>query len=140
MSNAPRRNLLAEVLLAAFVTVITACQSAPPPADYTEFRSSQDPATVAARISETVGACWFGGGHPAFAAYSYTPELTSYSDRPRVLVVEKANPTGLPKLVIEVTEAERGARVKLFGPLMATAEASAISRDVERWAIGSVAC
>ncbi len=140
MSNAPRRNLLADILLAAFVIVVTGCRSAPPPADYAEFRSSQDPGTVAARIAENVGACWFAGARPAFATFSYTPELTSYSDRPRVLVVEKAKPTGLPKLVIEATRAERGSSVKLFGPLMATVEAAAISRDVRRWVGGSTGC
>ena len=112
----------------------------PPPVDYAEFRSNQDPSAVAARIAENVGACWFAGGRAAFAAYSYTPELTSYSNRPRVLVVGKANPTGLPKLVIEATQADRGSSVRLFGPLMATAEASAISRDVGRWASGSTGC
>lgn len=125
---------------ASIFVFLAACQSAPPPVDYAEFRSSQDPGAVAARIADNVGACWFAGGRDTFAAYSYTPELTSYSNRPRVLVVEKANPTGLPKLVIEVTDVGRGASVKLFGPLMATAEAAAISRDVGRWAGGSTGC
>ena len=61
---------------------------------------------------------------------SYAPELTSYSNRPRVLIVPKKEPHGLPQLVIEATAAKRGTSVKLFGPLMGTAEAPAITRDV----------
>ena len=76
----------------------------------------------------------------AFAEYSYAPELTSYSNRPRVLIVPKKEPHGLPQLVIEATAAKRGTSVKLFGPLMGTAEAPAITRDVERWAGGASGC
>lgn len=134
----PHRGGCTAVLGGACAALLVACQTASK--DYAEFGASQDPTAVAWRISERVGACWFGGARPAFAGYSYTPELTSYSDRPRVLIVDKKDPGGLPKLVIEVTAAKRGASVKLFGPLMATAEASAISRDVERWAGGATDC
>jgi hypothetical protein len=85
-------------------------------------------------------ACWFSGARPAFAGYSYAPELNSFSGRPRVLVVQKSDPGGLPKLVIEATEAGRGSAVKLFGPLMATNEASAISRDIGSWTGGATGC
>ena len=91
-------------------------------------------------LAENVRACWFGGARPAFADFSYAPELNSYAGRPRVLIVEKSDPGGLPKLVIEASKAERGASVKLFGPLMAGGEAPAISRDVERWAGGAAGC
>lgn len=123
----------------ALAVLLSACQSSPPK-DYAEFRSPQDPATVASRLSENIGACWFAGARPAFAQYSYAPELNSFSGRPRILVVPKTDPGGLPKLVVEASEAERGASVKLFGPLMASAEASAISRDIERWAGGASGC
>jgi len=115
------------------------CQTAPAP-DYAAFWSSQDPTAVAMRISENVAACWFGGERPAFAEYSYAPELNSYAGRPRVLIVPKADPAGLPKLVIEASKAARGSEVKLFGPLMATAEAPAIARDVQRWTGGATGC
>ena len=118
--------------------LLAGCQSAP--TDYLAFESRQEPLNVAARIAENVGACWFAADRPAFADFSYAPELASYSNRPRVLIVEKADPTGLPLLVIEAVEADRGASVKLFGPLMASAEAPAIRRDVERWAGGASGC
>lgn len=126
-------------LLAAFL-FLTACQSTPPARDYAEFRSTRDPVTVATSISEQMRACWFGGVRPGFADYSYAPELNSFSGRPRVLVVQKSDPTGLPKLVVEASEAGRGSEIKLFGPLMASAEAPAISRDIGRWAGGTTGC
>ena len=126
---------IACALLGAF---LAGCQSAPK--DYAEYRAAQDPVTVAARIAENVGACWFKEPRPAFAVLIYAPELTSYANRPRILLVPKNDPAGLPKLVVEVVKAERGASVKLFGPMMGGAEAGAISRDVERWAGGATGC
>ncbi len=129
---------LCRLAILACVSILAACQSAPK--DYAEFHAPQSPVNVASRIAENVGACWFGGARPVFADYSYAPELNSYSNRPRVLIVPKAEPHGLPKLVIEASAAERGSSVKLFGPLMASSEAPAISRDVERWASGGSGC
>ena len=120
--------------------LLAACQSRPAPADYVEFRSGDAPSTTASRIAENIGACWFAGGRPAFAAYSYVPELASYSDRPRILIVPESDPTGLPRLVVEASPAEGGSAVKLFGPLMTGAEAQAINRDVARWAGGTTGC
>ena len=124
---------------AAAALLLAACQSRGP-VDYSEFRSSDEPSATAVRIAEQVGACWFGGDRPAFAEYSYAPELNSFSDRPRVLIVPKSDPTGLPRLVVEASPSEGGSSVKLFGPLMASAEAPAISRDVGRWAGGATGC
>jgi hypothetical protein len=120
------------------VFLLGACQTTPPQ-DYVEYHAGQDAVTIAERISRNVGACWFGGDRPAFADYSYAPELSS-SSRPRVLIVEKANPIGLPRLVIEVRAAERGADVRVFGPLMATEEARSIDDDVRRWTGGARDC
>jgi hypothetical protein len=128
--------------LAALAALIVAgCQSDSKTApDFAEFRTDEAPVAVAARISESMAECWFGGARPAFAAYSYAPELTSYSNRPRVLVVPKSDPGGLPKLVIEASNSGAGTSVKLFGPLMAGSEAQAISRDVGLWVGGKAGC
>ena len=128
------------VLPAMLLLLLAACQTGSASKDYAEFQSSQDPATTAARIAQAVRACWFAGARPAFAGYSYAPELNSFANRPRVLIVPKADPGGLPKLVIEASPSPRGASVKLFGPLMASGEAAAIGRDVERWAAGATGC
>ena len=126
-------------LAAALATLaLAACQTSP--TDYLEYRSRQDPMTTASRIADNVGRCWFSGERTAFADYSYAPELASVANRPRVLIVPADNPTGLPVLVIEASRESRETRVKLFGPLMASAEAGAIARDVERWSGGATDC
>jgi hypothetical protein len=127
------------VLCAFAAFLLAACQSAPQN-DYHEIRAAQDPHSVAGHIATQVGACWFAGARPAFAAYSYAPELNSFAGRPRVLIVPKSDPTGLPKLVIEASQAKEATSVKVFGPLMASAEGPAISRDVARWAGGAAGC
>jgi hypothetical protein len=122
---------------AAAGLLLAACQTAPQ--DYVGLHANLDPKTVAELIADNVGACWFDGSREAFANYSYAPELSSEA-RPRVLIVEKTNPTGLPQLVIEVEAAKRGSDVRLFGPLMSTAEGERIRSDVAFWAGGGRTC
>lgn len=124
---------------AAAALILAGCKTSEP-TDYMLLHANQDPVTIASRIADHVGNCWFDGSRPAFAEYSYTPELTSYANRPRVLIVQKADPNGLPVLVIEALKEKRGADIKLFGPLMGTDEADAIYRDVARWAGGAREC
>lgn len=120
--------------------LVAACRTAEPPKDYTAFGAPQDPETVAARVAHDVGTCWFKTRRPAFVHLTYAAELNSYTGRPRVLIVPRQDPHGLPQLVIEVTRADRGSSVRLFGPLLGTAEAATISRDVERWVAGGSGC
>jgi hypothetical protein len=141
----PARGRLGSVAFAeiAFVgllgmTLLAGCQSAPK--DYVEIRAPQDPVTVASHIADNIGTCWFSGKRSSFADYSYAPELTSYSNRPRVLIVPKNEPHGLPQLVVEASAAKRGTSVKLFGPMLASGEAAAIHADVARWAGGASGC
>ena len=54
-------------LAAGILCLLGACQT--PSKDYAEFHSSQDPVATASRITENVGACWFGGERAAFAEY-----------------------------------------------------------------------
>ena len=122
----------------ALATALAACTTRAP--DYLEYAAYQDTDTVATRIAERVGACWFAGGNTSFSRFAYAPELNSFSGKPRILVVPKADPAGLPQLVIEVSKGKRATIVKLFGPLLATARGAAIQRDVERWADGGTDC
>ncbi len=123
---------------AALALFLAACATRAP--DYLEYAAYQDTNTVAARIAERVGACWFADGNDAFSRFAYAPELNSHSNRPRILIVPKDDPAGLPQLVIEVSQGKRVTVVKLFGPLLATARGTAIQRDVERWADGGMDC
>ncbi len=128
----------AMALAAALATTLTTCTTGAP--DYLEYAAYQDTNTVATRIAERVGACWFSGGNGAFSRFAYAPELNSFSGKPRILVVPKADPAGLPQLVIEISTGSQATVVKLFGPLLATARGTAIQRDVERWADGGTDC
>ena len=139
MSGASVRTALAAGCCAA---LLAGCVGSPPrqAAGYLEYRTDEEPATVAARIAGSVRDCWFGGRRQAFASLFFAPELDSYSGRPRVLIVPAENPGGLPRLVIEASREGSATSVKLFGPLLATAEGAGISRDVERWTKGATAC
>ena len=122
----------------ATLLLLAACKTSEPQ-DYALLHAHQEPLDIASHIAERVGTCWFDGSRPAFANYSYAPELSS-TTRPRVLIVQKTDPSGLPQLVIEVVKAKRGSDVKLFGPLMGTGESSAIYRDMTRWSGGARDC
>ena len=128
----------AAALAATLALDLAACATRAP--DYLEYAAYQDTNTVASHIAERVGACWFAGGNKAFSRYAYAPELNSFSGKPRILIVPKDDPAGLPQLVIEVSKGSQATVVKLFGPLLATARGSAIQRDVERWADSGTDC
>ena len=132
------RTLIVSGCAATLAAALAACATGAP--DYLEYAAYQDTNSVAKRIAERVGACWFAGGNDAFSRFSYAPELNSFSGKPRILIVPKADPAGLPQLVIAVSKGKRATIVKLFGPLLATARGSAIQRDVERWADGGTEC
>ena len=132
------RTLIACGCAAVLATALAACTTRAP--DYLEYAAYQDTDTVATRIAERVGACWFEGGNTAFSRFAYAPELNSFSGKPRILVVPKADPAGLPQLIIEISKGKHATVVKLFGPLLATARGTAIQRDVERWADGGTDC
>jgi hypothetical protein len=124
--------------IAAIPAALAACTTGAP--DYLEYTATQDTNSVAARIAERVGACWFADGETAFTRFAYAPELNSFSGRPRILIVPRANPAGLPQLVVEVSKGKRATVVKLFGPLLASAGSATIQADVERWADGGTEC
>jgi hypothetical protein len=132
------RTFIVSGCTAILATALAACATRAP--DYLEYAAYQDTNTVANRIAARVGACWFDDGDDAFARFAYAPELSSFSGKPRILIVPKENPAGLPQLVIEVSQGKRATVVKLFGPLLATSRGSAIQRDVERWADGGTDC
>jgi hypothetical protein len=80
--------------------------------------------------------CWIKSGDSAFKKLALVPELDTRAGTPRILVVERGKPQGLPKLVIE--SAGRG--VATYGELAGTAVGARIRRDAARWANGGDAC
>lgn len=82
--------------------------------------------------------CWFKSGDPAFKSYALAPELTSFSGRPRILLVRKGSSDIRPLLVVQAEG--KPARLDAFGPMMGEALAPRIRADVVRWAKGSKDC
>ncbi|WP_034490967.1 hypothetical protein [Afifella pfennigii] len=109
------------------------------PKDYFSYAAASAPSSATAGIADAMRRCWFSG-EPAFSGYIYAPELNSYSGRPRILLLPKGAPGGLPQLVVSAEAAGRGSEVKLFGPLLGTSEGPRIRADIARWAAGSSAC
>jgi hypothetical protein len=124
------------VVLVPLCIVLQACQSSKEP------ETAASPAGGALPVMERValGAreCWFRSKDTDFAKYRLSPELTSMTGKPRILIVPARNPNGLPLAVIEAQG--NPARLSAFGPLMDGALAPRIRADVNRWASGSEAC
>jgi len=134
------RNLAAIIIGAGLV----ACQSGQPgkPLSYNTKSSASD--TIVS-IGRTVQKCWFKTGDPVFTKFKMASEVNSYAGRPRLLLVPKNNPGGLPVLVIQAEKRGSGAsgtftNVQAFGPLLSENNGSRIVADVKRWTDGSTTC
>ncbi|THV25004.1 hypothetical protein [Peteryoungia ipomoeae] len=90
------------------------------------------------KVAVGANRCWFKSGDAAFKAYALAPELTSFSGRPRILLVRKGSSDIRPLLVIQAEG--RPARLDAFGPLMNESLSGRIRQDVVRWANGSKDC
>ena len=128
------RRVMSGVATALF---ITSCAST---IDYLEFRQTERPQIVAARLLKAVDSCWFGENRDEFSAYRREAELQSHSNRPRILLVKAGEPGGLPQLIIEASRERRRTSVKLFGPLLNTPLGPRIRGDVDRWTGGRTNC
>ncbi|MEF2546129.1 hypothetical protein VQ045_03025 [Aurantimonas sp. E1-2-R+4] len=90
------------------------------------------------RLALAANRCWFKSGDPAFARYSLAPELSSFSGRPRFLLVPRGQLEARPLLVVEAQSGS--ANVSVYGPLMNEALASRIDTDLARWGAGAKTC
>lgn len=90
------------------------------------------------RVALGARQCWFKSGDPEFRKYTLSPELNSFSGRPRILIVPARNPNDRPVLVVQA-EGNPG-QMERFGPLMQTSLSERIARDTERWASGQRSC
>lgn len=99
---------------------------------------SQSALDIMEKVAVGANRCWFKSGDPAFQTYSLAPELTSFSGRPRILIVRKTSADIRPLLVVQAEG--KPARLDAFGPMMNEAIAPRIRQDVVRWANGSKDC
>lgn len=125
--------LTAAAALAVIGMLAASCQSKAPPVS-----ANRDALSTMERVAVGANNCWFKSGDAAFATYRLAPELNSFSGRPRILVVHKNSPAGLPHLVVQAEG--NPARLQAFGPLMSRPVSARIAADVNRWSAGSKAC
>ncbi len=121
------------IALAVMGVALWSCQSKP--AVKPNSASALD---VMEKVAVAANRCWFKSGDPAFRAYSFAPELTSFSDRPRILLTRKGSPDIRPLLVVQAEG--RPARLSAFGPMLNDPIGGRVSRDVQRWSTGQSNC
>jgi hypothetical protein len=90
------------------------------------------------RLTLAANRCWFKSGDAAFAAYGLAPELSSFSGRPRFLLVPRGRPEARPLVVVEGRSGS--GEVSVYGPLMGEPVGRRIAADVDRWSRGSSSC
>lgn len=90
------------------------------------------------RVALAVNRCWFNSGAPEFKKYRLSPELNSFTGRPRILIVPHNNPNGRPVLVVQAEG--NPAELVQFGPLMQSPLSQRITHDTKRWASGQKSC
>ncbi len=90
------------------------------------------------RLALTANRCWFKSRDAAFAGYSLAPELSSFSGRPRFLLVPKGRLEARPLLVVEGRSGS--AEVDAYGPLLDSPLRPRLEGDIARWKAGSGDC
>ena len=135
-----RMGILRSVLVSGFALGIVALSACSTPAPRTPRVSTGGESGLdrMERVTLAANRCWFKSNDPAFARYSLAPELSSFSGKPRFLLVPKGRPEAKPLLVVE---AQSGSRtISTYGPLMGTGLAGRVDGDIRRWSAGSGAC
>ncbi len=123
----------APLLILAPLLALASCQ--------TEQAPVQTPLSaldVMERVAVGANNCWFKSGDPAFRDYALAPELTSFSGRPRILLVRRQSKDIRPLLVVQAEG--KPAKLSAFGPMMGEPVKDRISTDVTRWARGDKSC
>jgi hypothetical protein len=118
--------------------LLAACQSGTAAGDAISVPGDNSALSTMERIAVAAQKCWFGPQAAGFEGLAMSPELTSFSGKPRILAVPRGNVGGLPKLVVEATG--NPARIAAYGPLMDSAHGQAIAADTQRWAGGDTSC
>lgn len=119
--------------------VLTACNQSGSGA-LTPKPKLQSPQSLMVHVAKRMQACWFAKKDSAFRRYRLASEVNSYAGKPRVLIVPKNNPAGLPKLVVQA-ERKGGRNVlSTFGPLLDGKDGPRLRNSVTKWARGANSC
>ena len=124
--------------LPALALLATACTQTSKP--------GPGPKATMVNVARQVQTCWFasggGGGRvdPALKGFTMAPEVNSHTGKPRILIVPKDNPGGLPKLVAQAETSQGRTNFTTFGPLLATPDGPRLDASLRAWARGSTTC
>lgn len=116
--------------------LLSACS----PSSRSTATATETPQSVMVRVAKQAQACWFAKKDPAFSRYKMATELNSFSGKPRILIVPKDNPQGLPKLVAQAERKTGGNQFSSFGPLLAGKDGKRLSASLRSWASGQTTC
>ena len=131
-----------------FLTVVcmslNACQSGDP-SQALSLNTKQSPTQAVVTIARIAQTCWFQSKDKVFKELRMSNEVNSYAGRPRILLVKRSDPNGLPLLVVQAEEKGDGTNgkftnIQTFGPLLQTAHGKRIVDDVRRWSRGNTTC
>ncbi|ALN73149.1 hypothetical protein M673_10490 [Aureimonas sp. AU20] len=131
---------LAAASTGLLLTFLASCATPPvvPPTKQAPVRKIDTGLDRMERLALTVNRCWFKSRDPAFTGYSLAPELSSFSGRPRFLLVPKNRPEERPLLVVEGRSGS--AEVDTYGPLLQSPLRARLEGDLARWSAGSGDC
>ena len=134
----------AHLLPLAILLAVAGCQSGSP-SQALSINTKTAPTDAVARIAKVAQTCWFKSKDRAFRDYRMSNEVNSYAGRPRVLLVRRIDPNGLPLLVIQAevkgsASSGKYTNIQTYGPLVQTSNGKRIADDVRRWSTGNGDC
>ncbi len=134
----PRKIFLTSILTSGLL--LSACTQSKAPVQAVSKPVQEKPQTMMVRVAKQVQACWFKKKDPALKGYKMASEVNSYSGKPRILIVPRNNPTGLPKLVAQAERKGGRNSFSSFGPLLNTKHGPRLAASLDAWARGSKTC
>ncbi|WEX11649.1 hypothetical protein [Chelativorans sp. AA-79] len=121
---------------AGLVGALAACRGEPGPLSLQA--DARNPVSVLQRVNQAGAECWMRSSDPDFRDLRLVPELDTSAGRPRLLVLEKGNTSGLPVMVIEASGSP--VTIETYGPLAGTRTGARVNDDIARWSGGHVSC
>jgi hypothetical protein len=125
-------------LSAAGIVALSACSTPAPTVQRPTQTKAESGLDRMERVTLAANRCWFKSNDPAFARYSLAPELSSFSGKPRFLLVPKGRPEAKPLLVVEAQPGSRA--LSTYGPVMGMPLGARVNSDVRRWNAGDGGC
>lgn len=130
--------IAAGLVAALSLSLLVGCGTPRPSMEAPKSASTDTGLDRMERLTLTANRCWFKSRDPAFTKYSLAPELSSFSGRPRFLLVPKGRLEDRPLLVVEGQTGSRD--VATYGPLLQTSLHTRIESDLSRWRDGDTTC